>query len=388
MNVSAKREPDTRSHSAAISEVSLYATSATAAGAAIRLTFIRSKRGSASSTKSGCSSRSRMNGLELVPPKPVIRCCTYVTKLSLACSPSFPMSIPASSWAATTLAVASATASRSSVGSTCSPLLRLPCSSASCGGLGRDPAWVVRMRLLVVSMPISLSHGHRLAGERELPSEIDHDALIRHIEARTCVSHCGRGSLWSRRTKMTGWLLPTQDLMEVLMATVGDRVHVASRKLGQPPREGVVTGVSGRLLRVKWSTGEESTIVPGTGSVSVGGKARVSSRATKAPGRAAGSPSRSVRKAPARSTPATKRPTGSTKANKVARAAKATKVARATKVTKVARATKVTKVAKAPAKRAATATTKAAKTAKATKTATKAARPVKKTAGPAKRAGK
>ena len=59
------------------------------------------------------------------------------------------------------------------------------------------------------------------------------------------------------------------------MATVGDRVHVASRKLGQPPREGVVTGVSGRLLRVRWSTGEESTIVPGTGSVSIGGKARV-----------------------------------------------------------------------------------------------------------------
>ena len=32
--------------------------------------------------------------------------------------------------------------------------------------------------------------------------------------------------------------LPTQILMEVPMATVGERVHVASRKLGQPPPRG------------------------------------------------------------------------------------------------------------------------------------------------------
>jgi Domain of unknown function (DUF1918) len=64
--------------------------------------------------------------------------------------------------------------------------------------------------------------------------------------------------------------------MEVSMASVGDRVHVASRKLGQPAREGVVTGLSGRLVRVRWSTGEESTIVPGTGSVSIGGKPKFS----------------------------------------------------------------------------------------------------------------
>ena len=36
-----------------------------------------------------------------------------------------------------------------------------------------------------------------------------------------------------------------------------------STKVGQAPRDGVVTGVIGQLLRIKWSTGEESTVVPG-----------------------------------------------------------------------------------------------------------------------------
>lgn len=102
------------------------------------------------------------------------------------------------------------------------------------------------------------------------------------------------------------------------MATVGERVHVASRKLGQPPREGVVTAVSGRLLRVKWSTGEESTIIPGAGSVSIGGKPKVSTR-TRPPISAA----------------------------KVTRSAKSAKVA---KVTKTAKVTKIAKKA-VPAKR-------------------------------------
>jgi hypothetical protein len=64
------------------------------------------------------------------------------------------------------------------------------------------------------------------------------------------------------------------------MSEVGDRVRVESRKLGQPMREGVVTEVLGSLLRVRWSTGEESTFTPGPGSLTVVGKARL--RATKA----------------------------------------------------------------------------------------------------------
>ena len=37
------------------------------------------------------------------------------------------------------------------------------------------------------------------------------------------------------------------------MAAVGDRVQVPSKRVGQAPRDGVVTGVSGGLLRVTWS---------------------------------------------------------------------------------------------------------------------------------------
>ena len=53
------------------------------------------------------------------------------------------------------------------------------------------------------------------------------------------------------------------------MAVVGDRVQVPSRKVGGAPRDGVVTGVTGSLLRVRWSTGEESTVAPSMGSLAV-----------------------------------------------------------------------------------------------------------------------
>ena len=56
------------------------------------------------------------------------------------------------------------------------------------------------------------------------------------------------------------------------MAVVGDRVQVPSRKVGEAPRDGVVTGVIGSLLRVRWSTEEESTVVPSMGSLAVVGK--------------------------------------------------------------------------------------------------------------------
>ncbi len=62
------------------------------------------------------------------------------------------------------------------------------------------------------------------------------------------------------------------------MVAVGDRVQVPSKRVGQAPRDGVVTGVSGSLLRVSWSGGEESTIFPSMGSLVVVGKARVGSK--------------------------------------------------------------------------------------------------------------
>jgi Domain of unknown function (DUF1918) len=58
------------------------------------------------------------------------------------------------------------------------------------------------------------------------------------------------------------------------MPEVGDRVRVESSKVGQAVREGVVTEVLGHLLRVRWSSGEESTFTPGPGSVTVIGKTR------------------------------------------------------------------------------------------------------------------
>src|ERR1035438_7794760 len=56
------------------------------------------------------------------------------------------------------------------------------------------------------------------------------------------------------------------------MAVAGDRVQISSRKVGEAPRDGVVTGVTGSLLQVRWSTGEESTVVPSMGSLTVVGK--------------------------------------------------------------------------------------------------------------------
>ncbi len=62
------------------------------------------------------------------------------------------------------------------------------------------------------------------------------------------------------------------------MAAIGDRVQVPSKRVGQAPREGVVTGVSGVLLRVTWSGGEESTIFPSMGSVVVVGRVRAAKK--------------------------------------------------------------------------------------------------------------
>ena len=61
------------------------------------------------------------------------------------------------------------------------------------------------------------------------------------------------------------------------MPSIGDRVRLESTKVGQAPRDGVVTGVDGALLRIEWSTGEESSLIPGAGSITIVGKARKAS---------------------------------------------------------------------------------------------------------------
>ena len=58
------------------------------------------------------------------------------------------------------------------------------------------------------------------------------------------------------------------------MASVGDKVRVLPNKAGQPAREGVVTGQTGSLLHVRWTTGEESSFIPGPGAVTVIGRSR------------------------------------------------------------------------------------------------------------------
>ena len=83
------------------------------------------------------------------------------------------------------------------------------------------------------------------------------------------------------------------------MAAVGDRVQVPSKRVGQLPRDGVVTGVSGGLLRVKWSSGEESTITPSMGSLVVLGKVKAS---VKKSGPSANTPSKNAAKASAKKT--------------------------------------------------------------------------------------
>jgi hypothetical protein len=54
--------------------------------------------------------------------------------------------------------------------------------------------------------------------------------------------------------------------------SIGDRVRFESTKVGQVPRDGVVTGVDGELLHIEWSTGGESSLVPGAGSITIVGK--------------------------------------------------------------------------------------------------------------------
>ena len=56
------------------------------------------------------------------------------------------------------------------------------------------------------------------------------------------------------------------------MPSIGDRVRFESTKVGQVPRDGVVTGVDGELLHIEWSTGGESFLVPGAGSITIVGK--------------------------------------------------------------------------------------------------------------------
>jgi hypothetical protein len=65
------------------------------------------------------------------------------------------------------------------------------------------------------------------------------------------------------------------------MVSVGDRIRLAVNK--GVAREGVVTGVTGSMLRVRWASDEETTVIPGPGTLAVLGR---TARTTGAPKRA------------------------------------------------------------------------------------------------------
>ena len=99
------------------------------------------------------------------------------------------------------------------------------------------------------------------------------------------------------------------------MPVVGDHIEVAGTKVDQPTRSGVVTDVAGRMITVRWSTGEQSVFVPAPGTVAVvgraGARASRSARGTVAARPAKKKPAKkkkAARKAPARKAPARKAP--------------------------------------------------------------------------------
>ena len=53
------------------------------------------------------------------------------------------------------------------------------------------------------------------------------------------------------------------------MVEVGDEIELSTKNVGQAPRTGTVIAVRERLVTVRWPTGEQSTLVPSPGTLSV-----------------------------------------------------------------------------------------------------------------------
>jgi hypothetical protein len=50
---------------------------------------------------------------------------------------------------------------------------------------------------------------------------------------------------------------------------VGDLIVIEAEKVGHGPRRGVIVGLRDPLIRVRWDSGDESTIVPSSGAMTV-----------------------------------------------------------------------------------------------------------------------
>ncbi len=68
------------------------------------------------------------------------------------------------------------------------------------------------------------------------------------------------------------------------MEKMGDRIRLSSGK--GPDREGVVTAVTGSMVRVRWASGEETTVVPAPGTLTVLAPSGDQGPPAKRPGRA------------------------------------------------------------------------------------------------------
>ena len=90
------------------------------------------------------------------------------------------------------------------------------------------------------------------------------------------------------------------------MPSIGDRVRFESTKVGQVPRDGVVTTVDGELLHIEWSTGGESSLVPGAGSITIVGKVSGKTAVKRNIKKQASAP-KAAKKAVKKSAPAKKR---------------------------------------------------------------------------------
>ena len=53
------------------------------------------------------------------------------------------------------------------------------------------------------------------------------------------------------------------------MVEVGDEIELATKKVGHVPRTGTVIAVRDSLVTVRWPSGEQSTLVPSPGTLSV-----------------------------------------------------------------------------------------------------------------------
>jgi Domain of unknown function (DUF1918) len=88
------------------------------------------------------------------------------------------------------------------------------------------------------------------------------------------------------------------------MVEVGDEIELSTKKVGQAPRTGTVIAVRERLVTVRWPTGEQSTLVPSPGTLSVVRPAKGKNAESKPSTKSAESENASTRK----QTTATKAP--------------------------------------------------------------------------------